>query len=417
MKPRSAAFWYDRFPHRRRPDFPRLRTSTETRIAIVGGGLTGCACALAFAAARMPVVLLEADHVGAGATGGALGLIREDFDALFSAASAAYGLRAARTLWQGMRRASLEFSATLRRLGIRCDLAPQDLLHVAGAVGPAPRDAGRTLRRDYDARRAAGLEHRWMTALNLRRAAAVEGSGAIRTTGAVIDPYSACVGLANAAVKRGAEVFERTEVRRIRWRGSAVEVVTSAGTVTAETVVVATGAPFPDLRQLRRHLRPRHGYGVVTEPLAAPVRRDVGPRATALRDSSAPPHFVRWLEDDRVMVCGGDQDPVPERLRASAITQRTGQLMYELSLLYPAISGTLPAWGWTYAFDETLDGLPYLGPHRNFPRHLFALGTGRHGPGASWLAARLFVRHVAGEPAKGDDLFGFSRILTGPAHR
>jgi glycine/D-amino acid oxidase-like deaminating enzyme len=55
--------------------------------------------------------------------------------------------------------------------------------------------------------------------------------------------------------------------------------------------------------------------------------------------------------------------------------------------------------------------LPYIGPHRNFPRHLFALGLGRHGAGASWLAARVLLRQFAGKPAKGDDHFGFPRIL------
>jgi glycine/D-amino acid oxidase-like deaminating enzyme len=165
------------------------------------------------------------------------------------------------------------------------------------------------------------------------------------------------------------------------------------------------------LRALWRHLHARHGYGVVTEPLAAAVRRQVGRRAAALRDSAVPPHYVRWLKDDRVLIEGADGDPVPSRLRGQTVVQRTGQLMYELSLLYPAISGTPPAWGWSYAFDDTVDGLPYIGPHRNFPRHLFALGLARHGLGAAWLAARILTRHLTDEPAKGDELFAFSRIL------
>jgi glycine/D-amino acid oxidase-like deaminating enzyme len=60
---------------------------------------------------------------------------------------------------------------------------------------------------------------------------------------------------------------------------------------------------------------------------------------------------------------------------------------------------------------ESVDGLPVIGLHRNFPRHLFALGHGRHGAGVAWLAARLLVRLYTGESAKGDELFGFGRIL------
>jgi glycine/D-amino acid oxidase-like deaminating enzyme len=306
-----------------------------------------------------------------------------------------------------MRRASLEFPAALRRLGARVDLAPQPLLDLA----PGDREAAAVLRRDYAARRAAGLDHRWITSLNLRRETRVEGMGAIKTAASVVDPYRVCLALLNAAVSKGADVYERSEVVRIRARSRTVEVATTGGTVSAEFVIVAGGASIRDLRQLQRHLRPRHGYGVVTAPLTGPVRRELGARSANLRLGGEHPKFVRWLRDDRALVEGADQDPVAARAREQAVKQRSGQLMYELSLLFPAISGTPAEGGWWLPFDDTVDGLPYIGTHRNFPRHLFALGLGRHGASASWLAARVLLRHLAGEPAKGDDLFGFSRIL------
>lgn len=411
MKPRSAPYWYDRFPQRRRPAFPRHRGTISTDVAIIGGGLTGCACAWAFTAARVPIVLIEADRLGAGATAGALGLIREDFDAPFIQVSAAHGVRAARTLFAGMRRAALDFPAALKRARIDCELTPRDLLTLAAG----DRETARRLRRDYEARRKAGLDHSWLTAPRVARDTAIAAGGAIRTRGAVIDPYRACLGLASAAAARGAAVFERSEARRIKSLRNGVQIVTAGGVIDARTVVVCTGAPLPDLRALRRHLRRRDGYGVVTDPLPAAVRRTVGRRDAVIRDADVPPHFVRWLKDDRVLIEGADQAAVPAKGRGQALVQRTGQLMYELSLLYPAISGTQPAWSWTYGFDDTADGLPYIGPHRNFPRHLFALGLARHGLGAAWLAARLLLRHRMEEPAKGDDLFGFSRILQGHA--
>jgi glycine/D-amino acid oxidase-like deaminating enzyme len=85
--------------------------------------------------------------------------------------------------------------------------------------------------------------------------------------------------------------------------------------------------------------------------------------------------------------------------------------MYELSLLYPAISGLQPESSWDGIDYQTVDGLPFLGPHRNFPRHLFAFGSSRHGAGLSWVAARLALRHFQGEPAKGDEALGFARVL------
>jgi glycine/D-amino acid oxidase-like deaminating enzyme len=407
MKRRGVPFWFDRFPTSRRPSYPRYRGASEADVAIVGGGLTGCACAWSFAAAGIGVTVLEADRIGAGSTAGAIGLIREDFDGSFQQAASAYGLRASRLLWQDLRRASLDLAAAVRRLRIRCDLAPTDLIHFT----PRDADAVRRLRREYQARRDAGLDHTWMTAGRLARECAIEGGAAILTRGAAFDPYRACLGFASAAASHGAAVHEASAVRRIRAGRKHVDVTTAGGTVRARAVIVATGAPIPDLRGLRRHLRPREGYAVVTEPLPAAVRRELGMRRAALGDSVEPPHFLRWLSDDRVLFAGADQDPVPARARQKALVQRTGQLMYELSTVYPAVSGAQPDWSWAYGHDETVDGLPYIGTHRNYPRHLFALGHARHGAGVSWLAARVLLRHFQGNPAKGDAMLGFGRIL------
>jgi glycine/D-amino acid oxidase-like deaminating enzyme len=404
---RHVPIWLDRFPKSRRPSYPKLRGESQTDVAIIGGGLTGCACALSFAAAGVKCVVIEADRIGGGATAGSVGLIREDFDASFAGNASAHGLRAARLLWQGMRRASLDLQAAIRRFEIRCDLVPQDLLRIA----PRHSEAAKLLEREYRARREAGLDHSWVTAATLKRETAIDSAVAIRSRGAALDPYRACLGFASAAIARGASVFEYSAVRRIRAKRKLVEIATAAGSIQADAVVVATGASLTDLRALRRHLRPEQGYAVVTEPLPAAVRRELGNRSAALRDSAVPPHFLRWLKDDRVLVAGADQPPVATRALDKVLVQRTGQLMYELSVVYPAISGAQPEWAWDFTHDGTVDGLPYIGLHRNFPRHLFAMGHSRHGAATSWLAARLLLRLYRGEPSKGDELFGFARIL------
>jgi glycine/D-amino acid oxidase-like deaminating enzyme len=149
----------------------------------------------------------------------------------------------------------------------------------------------------------------------------------------------------------------------------------------------------------------------VTGTLPAAVRREVGKRAAALRDTSDPLHLLRWLKDDRVLFCGAEQAPVPPRQRDRLLVPRASELMYELTTMYPAISGVQPEWAWETIHHGSPDGLPVVGPHRNFPRHLFALGHARHGAGVAWLAARVLLRAYQGEPAKGDELFGFARVL------
>jgi glycine/D-amino acid oxidase-like deaminating enzyme len=366
----------------------------------------GATVAYAFAAAGVKTILLEAGRVGRGTSAGAPGLMLPDPQADFRDLTERYGLRAARRMSQMLRRGALDAAATLRRLRIRCDLAPADTLHVA--VGG---DAARTLRRDYESRREAGLDVAWLTPAAVRRAARVDSAGGIRSHGdGRFDPYRAAVGLAGAAASRGAAIFEHSPVDRIKTGRKAVEVRSAGGTVRADTVVVATGHPFGALKPLRRHFRRVTSYSALTAPLSAPVRRTLAPSQLILVDSGTPGHFVRWVGDDRLLVSGADQPTPPARARDRVLVQRTGQLMYELSLFFPAVSGTPAEHGWDFDVAESVDRVPFLGPHRNYPRYLFALGAGHNGAGAASLGSRILLRHYLAQPAKGDEVFGFARL-------
>jgi glycine/D-amino acid oxidase-like deaminating enzyme len=83
--------------------------------------------------------------------------------------------------------------------------------------------------------------------------------------------------------------------------------------------------------------------------------------------------------------------------------------MYELSTIYPEISGIMPAYGWESPYALTAEGLPYLGPHRNFPFHLFAFGDSSPGVTGAYLASRVLLRHHLDELDSSDAAFDFNR--------
>ncbi|MDQ3068793.1 MAG: FAD-binding oxidoreductase [Acidobacteriota bacterium] len=401
-------YWDDRSPIARRASWPAWKSAKDPAgnacdVVIVGGGLTGAACAYAFAAAGHDVVLLEGDRVAGGGTAASAGVLLPALDESFASLDAAHGRRASRGMWQQARRGVLEFAAVLRKLGIRCDLESTTLITVSRDV--------KSLAKEYAARRDAGLGVTKIPAPALARETALEGS-AIRTPGTLVfDPVRAALGLASHAAKKGARIHERSLVTRIRHlpRGGGVEVKTAAGVIAARAVIVATGAPGAIVPQLRRHFVTRDTYLVVTEAMPAAMRKAVGSRASVVMDAAAPPHSLRWLKEDRVLIAGADQAPAAPRLAGRTLVQRTGQLLYELSLMYPDVSGIQPAYAWSAPLVTTSDGAPYIGPHRNLPAHLFALGLGRHGDGLSWLAARSLLRYYEAAPLKEDAVFGFTR--------
>jgi glycine/D-amino acid oxidase-like deaminating enzyme len=367
--------------------------------------MTGCATAYAFAASGIDVVLLEASQVGRGTTGFASGWISGDPGVSFVEVNRALGLSAARHVFRAWRRAALDLAALLRRLDIKCALNSQST-----AIAALTSDQAVRLRREHKARRDAGLDPPLLGSRTLAGELGFGGAAAIReSASAVLDPYRACLGLAAAAASRGAVIYERSPVTKIRFTRRTVDVITAGGPIRAKRVVIATGFPSGLFKSLRRHFWFRTAFMALTERVPATIRKHLGRRNAIVRDMAEPPHVIRWVDDERLMVSGADMATPPDRQRDRLAIQRTGQLMYELSTIYPEISGILPQYGWDAPYARTSDGLPYLGPHRNFPHHLFAFGDSSHSVTGAYLASRVLLRYHLDELEPADHHLSFTR--------
>jgi glycine/D-amino acid oxidase-like deaminating enzyme len=398
----ERSVWVDEFPKSRQPAYPKGRGGFHTDVAIVGGGLTGCATAYACAAAGLKVALLEADRIGQGSSSRSTGWISDDPGVSFAAIEKAMGRRAARYAWQAWRRAALDAAALIRRLGVKCDLANRETMVIASN----PEGVNR-LKREHRIRRDAGLD----ASLVKSPSAAASGQllGLRSRDGAVLNPYRAALGLAGAAAARGALVFERTPVRGVTFGRKTADVFLHGGSIRAGRVVIATGSPTPLFRALRRHFWFDTRYVTVTERIPAKIRRLLGNPNIVVRDAATPPHVVRWVDEERVLVAGAASEQPPDRLRQKTVVQRTGQLMYELSTIYPDISGIMPAYGWDAPYSRTEDGLPFIGAHRNYPFHLFAFGDSSAGVTGAFLASRILLRNIQDDVDRADEVFGFNR--------
>jgi glycine/D-amino acid oxidase-like deaminating enzyme len=400
--------WLANVPTTKRPSFPRFKASdvVETDVVVVGGGLTGAMCAYLFAHAGAKVILLEKDRVGQQSAG-SLGWAPEVPGMSFRAMQNAYGLRAARRVWDATRRASLDAATLLKRLGIRADVERTDT-----AFFTRDTEQERALRRGYQALEDAGLEAVWLKGKRASAETRADGVTAVAKTrgGFVYDPYRVALGLLNAAAKAGAQLHEQSEVVKVKFTRKRVEIRTAHGTLDARAVVMATNEPGPGCAALDRHVRVVDSYIVATPSLTGPLARAFAAPETVLRDVEDPPHTLRHTADGRVLFQGAAQAPVTARQQEKAVVQRTGQLMYELSRLYPEISGVMPEYGWTSRLATGLDGLPLAGPHRNLPHHLFAIGLGHAGVAGAYLAARILLRSYQETPEPADEHFSFSRL-------
>jgi glycine/D-amino acid oxidase-like deaminating enzyme len=400
----GTSYWLDRYPSIRRPSYPRYRGTLQTDVAIVGGGALGCAAAYVFAAAGVDVALFESGRIAQGQAGRGSGIVLVEPEPPFHKLADQHGVRDARYIYQIARRGSLEYLAALRRLKIDCGLQIRDGLHFSAAS-----EGIAELQKEYKARRDAGVEAAALKGTALVRRSGLNGFALVSHGNASVDPYKATLGFARAAAARGAKIFEQSTVTRIRPLRRTVSIKCNGGLITASKVVVATGYPIDDFRPLRRRFARCESYAVLTPDLAAGMRRQMTPDDLIIRDNAAPDHWLHWI-GNRVYFSGADQPVVPDRARERAMVQRTGQLMYELSVMSPAISGAMPEYSWHVDYSRTIDGVPYYGPHRNYPHHYFAFSGGPGGLGLSFAAARIILRHFQGAAERGDEPFSFTRI-------
>jgi gamma-glutamylputrescine oxidase len=399
-------YWEERTASNRRRAHGKLHGDLTADVVVIGGGLTGCAAAVGLATAGFGVVLVEANHLASGATSSALGAILPEPDARYLSVERTLGRRIARTAWKEAHRSALEFASVLRKLPTRTDLASATLI-----VNTKEPQETQALQREHAARRDAGLDVAWMSATATRASLATDSAGSMRLKNAfTFDPVRAALGLAGLAESKGVRIFERSPVLRTKFTRKDATVVLSSGAIRTRRIFVAMGDPGRLFGQLRRHVRRHEGFALATASLPAAIARAVGARTSVLTEAGSDPHWLRWLTDDRLLFAGALAKPVPERQREKVLVQRTAQLMYELSVRYPAISGLPAAWGWSVPIVRTLDGLPWIGPHRNYPHHFFALALGWHGDGLAWFAARAAARFFQDEVRKEDDAFGFLRL-------
>jgi glycine/D-amino acid oxidase-like deaminating enzyme len=358
-----------------------------------------------FSESGVRVALVEAGLVGHGSTAASTALLMQETDEELTALEDRYGIARATRIWNLSRTATRDFVATLRRLRIACDLVERDSVYFT--TNP---EAVARLRTEYRRRREAGFDAAWLDRAALVAATGITGEAAIRTHGnAQLDPYRACLGLLRSAAQQGARIFERSAVRRIETSRTGVTVSTRRGVITAGRVIVATGFATPAFAPLVRRFRMKHTYVLATNRVGRRARNGLGLQDLLVWDTERPYHYARWTTDRRLLLGGNDRPVVTPSRRRQLFASSTSSLRDYFADLLPGLRDIGIDYAWEGLFATTPDGLPYIGPHRRYPKHLFALGYGGNGMTFGFLAARLLLDAFRNEQHDDHTLFAFSR--------
>jgi glycine/D-amino acid oxidase-like deaminating enzyme len=149
---------------------------------------------------------------------------------------------------------------------------------------------------------------------------------------------------------------------------------------------------------------------LATEPIGARDRRELGLSDVMVWDADRPYHYARWTREHRLLLGGGDRLVRPGTRRRQQFATAIDELRAYFEMRHPAVAAINTECAWEGLFATTPDTLPYIGPHRLYPRHWFALGYGGNGMTFGFLAARLLLERWQGARSGDHALFEFGRV-------
>lgn len=340
-------------------------------VAVIGGGLTGLSAAQALARGGAEVALLEAGPVMGLASGRNGGHVNNGTAHNYAALAESLGTERALRIYRAFDDAVDTVERLAREEGIDCDFRRCGKIKLAAK--PAHYES---LARGFERlQREADPEARLIPRDALRQEVASDAFH-----GAVLFPKSAQMhvgrfgaGLAGAAARRGARIFEDTPVTALRREPGGHRIVTPRGTLRAGAVLLATGASRLNPMYFRRRLVPLGSFVIVTEPLGAERIASIMPTRRNATTTRIIGHYFRTTPDHRLVWGGRARFALPSR----ASDAKSGRVLEAgLREIFPQLGPVGIDYCWGGTVDATQDRLPRAGVQDGL---FYATGYSGHG--------------------------------------
>jgi glycine/D-amino acid oxidase-like deaminating enzyme len=356
FKPRP--FWWDDLPE---GEDPQLDLPSRADVVIVGGGLTGLNCAIEVGRGGGHAVVLEAEHLGFGAStrngGGVSG-----GNNVGKGMSGAKGRQGPQEAADALRAMMTDASAGLTHIealivreGIECQYERTGRFvgaftpkHYAGMAAKIDllndmADAGaRMVPREQ--------QHEEIASDYYYGGMVVERTGKLH-------PALYHRGLMDAARRHGATLVGHTRAGKLTRIGEGWRIETSRGPIEAREVVIATngytGGLTPDLK---RRLIPVASHIIATETLDPALAASLIPRNRTLADSRRVLCYWRMSPDGTRVLFGG-------RARFTQVAPEVSAPILHAMMLerWPQLRGVRLTHAWTGNVAFSFDGLPHMG--------------------------------------------------------
>jgi glycine/D-amino acid oxidase-like deaminating enzyme len=359
-------------------------------VVVVGGGFTGLSAALALARSGAAVVLLEAGRVAGEASGRNGGQCNTGLAHDYADLAARLGEQNARAYYKAYDSAVDTVEKLVREEAIDCDFRRCGKLKMAAK--PEHWAKLQKVHAQLQASVDPGVElvppERMQDEIGSRSFY----GGLLQKDGAQMHMGKFGVGLATAAAKAGAKIYESAAVSAIERQGAGYRITCARGSISADQVFLATGnSSLGPFAHFRRRLVSVGSFIIATEPLSKSLLDEIAPTRRNYVTTKNIGNYFRITPDDRLLFGGRARfalsNPKSDR--------KSGEILAaSMTEFFPQLENTRIDYCWGGLVDMTADRLPRAGQHEGM---FYSLGYSGHGVQMSVHMGQLMAGIMAGK--------------------
>ena len=362
----------------------------QADVVVVGGGFTGLSAALTLARRGASVVLLEAGRVAGEASGRNGGQCNTGLAHDYADLATRLGETRARAYYEAYDAAVDTVERIIAEESIVCDFQRCGKLKLA-----AKPEHYEKLVRVHERLRTSvdpGVELVTPDRLHDEIGSSSFYGGLLQRQGAQMHMGRFGVGLAEAAARAGAGVYENAAVTNIEREAGGFRVTSARGAIRATQVFLATGnSSMGPFGWFRRRLVSVGSFIIATAPLASDLLDQITPTRRNYVTTKNIGNYFRVTPDNRLLFGGRARFA----LSNPKSDTKSGKILIDtMTRLFPQLEGTAVDYCWGGLVDMTADRLPRAGQHEGM---FYSLGYSGHGVQMSVHMGRQMADVMAGK--------------------
>lgn len=382
--------------------YPSLKSNEECDVLIIGGGITGSLAAHQMMTEGHKTILIDKRELCNGSTSATTSMLQYEIDVPLFELIEKIGKKGAVASYKACSDSIDKLEKLAGEIKSDSGFKRKKSLYYASKK----KDVA-WLKKEFNARKDAGFKVKWLENDEVSKQFGFKNTygGILSEQGASIDAFKFAHELFKLNVKKGLQIFDKTEMTDVEYfKGYNLITADSGFQIRAKKIIYCIGYESKNL--IKEHfVNLKSTYTLVSE---IDPKKFKNISNTLVWNTDEPYMYMRTTDDGRLLIGGGDEDFYDAKKRDSLLDKKEKEILKTLKKIKPD-DHFYTDFVWAGTFGETKDGLPYIGEHQDFKNSYFILGFGGNGITFSVTGMEMVSQFMKGKKHLLSKYFKFGR--------